>query len=155
MQLRRPLIPAALAAIVVGCGDGSGSGHSAADVRSALRAAGLPGFHQISRAEMRKGKQTPGVDPDQIDAAYEWASVRSDGAVALHAAAVTVVVAKDPAVIDRMVAGIAGESPRGASPVVHSRVGNVVVFTFSDDPDAGQLEALSRVRRLVAYLRAH
>jgi hypothetical protein len=58
-------------------------------------------------------------------------------------------------VIDRMVAGIAGESPPGAAPVGHTRVENVVVFTFRDDPDAGQVAVLRRIHRFVAYLRSH
>lgn len=58
--------------------------------------------------------------------------------------------------IDRLVVAAAKEASTGSPMFAHHvRDGNVVVFTASDDPDAGQLATLGRIHRLVAYLRSH
>jgi hypothetical protein len=58
-----------LVVLAVGCGTGQSAGsgtHSAADVRAALDAVGMKSFKTISKADITRGKQDPGVDPSKF-----------------------------------------------------------------------------------------
>jgi hypothetical protein len=125
--------------------------HSVADVGSALRAVGLTGFRPISRADMRKGPQTPGVDPAKVLGGFEFARVGTDGSVV----AVTIAVVADRSIIRAMEAGIAKEGAGLTLVVRHAETENVVVFSAAEHPSRADRRTLAGIPRLVAYLDAH
>ncbi len=151
-----PLVPALIAAVLAAsaCGGAratSTSQHSVADVRGALRAVGLTGFRPITRAEMRSGKQTPGVDPAKILGAFAFARVRLDGSIV----GATIAVVADRSIIPAMEAVIAKEDRGGTPTVHHAEAGNVVVFSGAHLPTASDRRWLARIPRFIAYLRRH
>jgi hypothetical protein len=140
---------------VSGCGAGeSGSGnHSVADVKSAMHAVGLNGFHPISKESIRHDKPRLGIKPNQIDGAFWFVHLGTEGKTA---SVVTVVVAvvNDRRVIPIMEREVAHD-PADMSELHfhHFQADNVVILTGSENVDAAGRRTIARIHKLVAYLQ--
>jgi hypothetical protein len=140
-----------------GCGAGEPGSrhHSVADVKSAMHAVGLNGFHPISKGSIRHDKPTLGIRPNQIDGAFWFVHLGTEGKTA---SVVTVVVA---VVNDRHVIPIL-EREVAHDPVDmpelhfhHFQANNVVILTGSENVDATGRRTIARLHKLVSYLKRH
>jgi hypothetical protein len=142
---------------VCGCGAGKSgsSSHSVADVKSAMQAVGLSDFKPISKASMRQDKPTPGVKPSQIDGAFSYVHLGTQGQAA-SVVSVVLAVVNDRHVIPIMERDVEKES--AGTPELHlshSQADNVVILIGTENVDSTGRRTLARIRKLVSYLKTH
>jgi hypothetical protein len=121
-----------------------------ADVRTALNAVGLTGFHAIPHNKLVSDEGKDGVDARQILGGFYRVNLGVDGSPV----SITVTVASDPSAFNPMESAIAAESKGGPYAVRFLRSGNVLIASASDHATVAD-PALADIPKLALYLSRH
>jgi hypothetical protein len=120
-------------------------------VQAAMKQAGLTGFKPIPRADFSRGKQTPGVTPDDILGAFQF--LRTGGMNSPEALAYTVVVARDPSIVPKLKAEIKVEGHFRSGEVKTVEQGNVLVSWLAVHPTTADKATVAQLEHLTSDLR--